>query len=263
MALILRIKSRDGQTAEVPISAGIIIGRAPSVQIQLDDPKLSARHAQIEINAKGQFILKDLGSTNGIRVNDQRVPQVELEPGARFRMGYTEFAVDEVKAQSKAKETEAPPKPPKSAKAVPKSAPPKVPMAEKTPAPPPPPPKWSDYFVKFVTASLKKIKDSPRPLHPFQRILKLNIIRGLQAETVWTLGYGPREIGPASVDLVLEESSAPPICFTVEADGPNIIFKTDHPQLVKLNEKSVKSDTLKSGDVISIAETRITVGFAE
>lgn len=259
MALILRIKSKSGETASVPVVAGMVLGRAPGVEIQLNDPKLSARHAQIEQIGPNRFILKDLGSTNGIRNRDgKKVTTLELEPGVTFRMGTTEFAIEKAprqKAETPAAGAEPPPL--KKRAERPKDLPKEVPLEA------PPPLKWSEYFVKFVTESLSRIKNRPRELLPFPRPLKLSFIRGLQAETVWTLGYGPREVGPSSVDLVIEEENAPPICFTVEPSGDQVIFKTEYPNLVLLNERSVKSDTLKSGDVISIAQTRITVGFAE
>jgi pSer/pThr/pTyr-binding forkhead associated (FHA) protein len=257
MALILRIKSRDGQVAEVPVQAGVVFGRGSGAQVQLDDPKLSSKHAQIKQIAPGQYIIEDLGSTNGIRDSQgKKVTHVKIEVGATFKMGSSDFSVENISRQKSAP-ARAPAPTPAAA------APPPPPAPKVAPVEPPPPPKWSEYFVKFVSASLAKIKNRPRELMPFNYILKLSFIRGLQAETVWTLGYGPREVGPSSLDLVIEEANAPAICFTVEPAGETVVFKTEHPNLVLLNERSVKSDTLKSGDVISIAQTRITVGFAE
>ncbi len=46
----------------------ITIGRAPDNMLQIDDPSVSGRHAQLVLLGE-RYQLKDLGSTNGTRVN--------------------------------------------------------------------------------------------------------------------------------------------------------------------------------------------------
>jgi pSer/pThr/pTyr-binding forkhead associated (FHA) protein len=53
------------------------IGRAPDNKIVLDDVSVSTHHAEI-ICRKGQFLLRDLGSSNGTNVNGQSVIDVPL-----------------------------------------------------------------------------------------------------------------------------------------------------------------------------------------
>ena len=50
----------------------ITIGRQPGVALYIDHPSVSRRHAEISY-ANGQYILRDLGSTNGSYVNDARL----------------------------------------------------------------------------------------------------------------------------------------------------------------------------------------------
>jgi pSer/pThr/pTyr-binding forkhead associated (FHA) protein len=50
----------------------ITIGRQPGVALYIDHPSVSRRHAEISY-ANGQYILRDLGSTNGTYVNDARL----------------------------------------------------------------------------------------------------------------------------------------------------------------------------------------------
>ncbi len=67
----------------------ITIGRAPDNLIQIDDPSVSSRHAQLTL-VSDRYQLKDLGSTNGTRVNGESVTEVFLRVGDRVRFGKVE-----------------------------------------------------------------------------------------------------------------------------------------------------------------------------
>jgi hypothetical protein len=72
----------------VPLTtSSILLGRAPSCTLVLDDDYSSSRHARIFPQNGGWFV-EDLGSTNGTYVDDQRISQVTpLGPGTRVRIG--------------------------------------------------------------------------------------------------------------------------------------------------------------------------------
>jgi hypothetical protein len=65
-----------------------IIGRHSNNEIFLSDPNVSRKHAELEY-IRGSFFLTDLGSTNGIVVNDNRVARQRLYPGDRLKLGQT------------------------------------------------------------------------------------------------------------------------------------------------------------------------------
>jgi pSer/pThr/pTyr-binding forkhead associated (FHA) protein len=65
------------------------IGRVSDNVIQIDDPSVSSHHAEIAIVA-GQYILKDLDSTNGTRVNGHGFSDGTVRPGDRIRFGKVE-----------------------------------------------------------------------------------------------------------------------------------------------------------------------------
>jgi pSer/pThr/pTyr-binding forkhead associated (FHA) protein len=72
----------------VPLTtSSILIGRAPSCTLVLDDDYSSSRHARI-FPQHGSWFVEDLGSTNGTYVDDQRITQVmSLGPGTHVRIG--------------------------------------------------------------------------------------------------------------------------------------------------------------------------------
>ena len=65
------------------------IGRAPENSIQLDEPSVSGRHAELMLTGETCY-LKDLDSTNGTLVNGQPVTNVQLRSGDRIRFGKVE-----------------------------------------------------------------------------------------------------------------------------------------------------------------------------
>jgi pSer/pThr/pTyr-binding forkhead associated (FHA) protein len=91
----------------------ITIGRAPDNMLQIDDPSVSGRHAQLLL-IDDRYQLKDLGSTNGTRVNSELVTDTFLRVGDRIRFGkvearYESVATGEAQPLPKAGEIEARP----------------------------------------------------------------------------------------------------------------------------------------------------------
>ncbi|MEP6956087.1 MAG: FHA domain-containing protein [Chthoniobacterales bacterium] len=67
----------------------ITLGRGPENAIQIDDPSVSGRHA--EFHAVGDtYEVRDVGSTNGTRVNGEAITSVTLRPGDVIRFGKVE-----------------------------------------------------------------------------------------------------------------------------------------------------------------------------
>ena len=75
---------------------GLVIGRGSEADLRINDPGISRRHAQIRVNPAGQGLqidIVDLGSTNGIMVNGQKVQQAALREGARIEIGSTRMLI--------------------------------------------------------------------------------------------------------------------------------------------------------------------------
>ena len=62
------------------------LGRGPDVDLVFDDTSMSKTHAELEWGV-GRFRLRDLGSTNGVRVNGAAVQVCDLKHGDRFQLG--------------------------------------------------------------------------------------------------------------------------------------------------------------------------------
>ena len=67
-----------------------VIGRSSSCDICISDASISREHAKIFLE-KGIYTIKDLGSHNGIKVNDSKLDQLILKNGLRFRLGTAEI----------------------------------------------------------------------------------------------------------------------------------------------------------------------------
>ena len=75
----------------VPLDAEVTtIGSAPGSTVQLTDAGVSRKHAGIR-KADGAYELADLGSTNGVYVNGEKVARRKLQLGDVIRVGATEM----------------------------------------------------------------------------------------------------------------------------------------------------------------------------
>jgi pSer/pThr/pTyr-binding forkhead associated (FHA) protein len=91
--IFLAVESAPGHQpgSRYDVSDGATIGRG-DVEIVLEDPFASSRHARIERQG-GAVVLEDLGSTNGTYLNEELLsgPQ-PLHPGDRVRIGDSVFS---------------------------------------------------------------------------------------------------------------------------------------------------------------------------
>ena len=70
-------------------SGGATMGRSRQCDVTVDDPNVSRNHAEVRPRG-GSWVLTDLGSTNGSRLNGHRVEGSEvLKPGDEIEVGTT------------------------------------------------------------------------------------------------------------------------------------------------------------------------------
>ena len=83
-----------------PLNRPVVnIGRQLDNHLVLDDPLVSRRHAQLRAR-EGQFVLTDLESKHGLRVNNTIVHEWILQPGDVFRVGNTEMIYGDDREES-------------------------------------------------------------------------------------------------------------------------------------------------------------------
>lgn len=84
----------------------ITIGRAPDNTLTIDDASVSSHHARISPGGEG-YILTDLGSTNGTKLNGQPCTaegDYGLSPGDKIRFGKLDAVYDPENAAEEAQE---------------------------------------------------------------------------------------------------------------------------------------------------------------
>lgn len=77
----------------------VVLGRGEGVDIKVLDIKTSREHADIVLLKDG-YIITDLGSQNGIIVNDQKTKQAKLSSGDKITIGSTVYRFDFVKGEA-------------------------------------------------------------------------------------------------------------------------------------------------------------------
>jgi hypothetical protein len=71
----------------------VVLGRSRECDIVVSDPNVSRRHAELRRD-NGRWSIVDLGSTNGIKVNGQRVSDATLREGDRVTLGVTDLTFE-------------------------------------------------------------------------------------------------------------------------------------------------------------------------
>jgi DNA-binding NtrC family response regulator len=83
----------SGETSTTPLGLDTLtVGSSLDADIVLADPRVSRKHCEIVISETG-LIVRDLGSKNGIFVDDTRVLVAYLGAGSRVRIGDSELSL--------------------------------------------------------------------------------------------------------------------------------------------------------------------------
>jgi hypothetical protein len=71
----------------------VVLGRSRDCDVVLDDPNVSRRHAELRREPEG-WVIADLGSTNGLKVNGRRVAEAVLQPGDEITLGLSRLSFE-------------------------------------------------------------------------------------------------------------------------------------------------------------------------
>lgn len=86
MAKLIVLGPEGAQCYEVEEKA--VIGRESTCDVPIDDGASSRRHCVVERRGEA-FFLRDLGSSNGTKVNSEKVSEVELISDDQIKVGTT------------------------------------------------------------------------------------------------------------------------------------------------------------------------------
>jgi hypothetical protein len=237
--------SRAGSTYE--IKGEITIGRAG--QIVVDDPRVSSLHARIKQDESGNWYLYDNRSKNGIRnAKGERIESLPLSLGVSFYIGEIQFEVVAGSASAAKAASVGPPAVEPKGSGAAESKKKKY---------------WNDILAEYLENHTDALIDAEKSFRPLSPAVVLDFIKGVQVNSKWVIGYGPRRIGATMIDLPIWEPGAPDVCFELTPTDEGLLFKTKHPKVVQLNGKPVASQILRMGDNIRILETLIEVDFSE
>jgi pSer/pThr/pTyr-binding forkhead associated (FHA) protein len=70
----------------------LLFGRHEECDVQLNSKKVSRRHCVLA-QVSDYLVIRDLGSTNGVRINGERVAEGKLRPGDELQIGNFKYQV--------------------------------------------------------------------------------------------------------------------------------------------------------------------------
>lgn len=235
MALYLEVIQGELHGERFPAREGFRLGRITG-EILIPDKKISSLHAQIELQ-NNQLILIDRGSSNGLLVGQQRVPNVVLLPGVKFTAGKTTFQVIE------------------HLEPIEQTQQGDLPSEVTTPSHQ----GWKDALTQNIPTLAMQNNESFVNIQAFDPALELSFISGPELGRKIVLGFGPRKFGADVLDIELLDKYSPLLAFELIPEGQQILIRTTEANTVFLNNKRFSTEYLKGGDKIQIASTEILV----
>lgn len=228
MVTFIEIMDGPNEGSRFKAEEGLTLGRTKA-DILIKDGKVSSTHAQIAKDGKGQFILIDLDSSNGIHISGRRVKKVALLQGVIFEIGNTQFKVVSVEEEQAGD----------FSRLV----------------------TWRSTLKDRLSGLQPRNKQASPQLQSFNPPLKLTFIQGIQADEEIILGFGPRSAGADSLDIELLEDGAPKEAFELHAGPGQVKIKITALGQVSLNNKAIDAEILNEGDLIMVGNTLIKVTY--
>lgn len=228
MVTFIEIIVGNNEGSRFKVDEGVTLGRSKA-DIVIKDPKVSSSHAQIHLDGKGQYVLVDLDSSNGIHISGRRVKKVALLPGVIFEIGRTQFKVvqiEDANADDFSRFVT-----------------------------------WRTIAKEAVSGMDLKNRTVDGFPQSFTPPVRLSFVQGIQADQEIVLGYGPRRAGSQSLDIELLDEDAPKEAFEIHPVAGQAEIKIKAPGRVTINNTSRTADILHDGDLITVGNTIIKVSY--
>jgi pSer/pThr/pTyr-binding forkhead associated (FHA) protein len=93
--LVILNQGMTGRTFELNVERNTV-GRMEDNTFQIADASVSSHHAEIVLRGS-DILVKDLNSTNGTFINNEKISEAVLRPGQTLRFGQVELKIDDGK----------------------------------------------------------------------------------------------------------------------------------------------------------------------
>ena len=93
--LVILNQGMTGRSIELTVER-TTVGRVEENTFQIADASVSSRHAEILLRGS-DIVVRDLNSTNGTFINNEKISETVLKPGQTLRFGQVELKLDDGK----------------------------------------------------------------------------------------------------------------------------------------------------------------------
>jgi len=90
--LVILTHGMTGRTHELKVDK-TTIGRVEDNTFQIAEPSVSSHHCEVLLRGD-EVVVKDLNSTNGTFINDEKISESVLKPGHTLRVGQIELRLE-------------------------------------------------------------------------------------------------------------------------------------------------------------------------
>jgi hypothetical protein len=90
--LVILSQGLNGRTHELKVEK-TTIGRVEDNSFQIAEPSVSSHHCEVLLRGN-DVVIKDLNSTNGTFINDEKISESVLKPGQTLRLGQIELRLE-------------------------------------------------------------------------------------------------------------------------------------------------------------------------
>ncbi|HUJ39370.1 MAG TPA: adenylate/guanylate cyclase domain-containing protein [Candidatus Acidoferrales bacterium] len=97
--LVIERPGQEQQVFELPQDRPVYVGRAESNDLVLRETSVSRRHAMLSPSLEGSWMVRDLGSANGIFLNGKTVKETQLKDGDVLNIGEYSLRYESMESQ--------------------------------------------------------------------------------------------------------------------------------------------------------------------
>jgi pSer/pThr/pTyr-binding forkhead associated (FHA) protein len=91
--LVILTQGMTGRAHELKVDK-TTIGRVEDNAFQIAEPSVSSHHCEVLLRGN-EVVVKDLNSTNGTFINDEKITESVLKPGNTLRLGHIELRLED------------------------------------------------------------------------------------------------------------------------------------------------------------------------